>query len=120
MIELPAQITGILVTLGMGLFVTAVAMLCIVPIIQALVEKRRIAWPPLSPILENLGVAVAIWGLTFRETEMAAIGVGLALLGAWYGYGKAVSHVHPVFEKVTAVVGVICVGALAEFYYVMA
>ncbi|MDH5559132.1 MAG: hypothetical protein OEZ03_17430, partial [Alphaproteobacteria bacterium] len=113
MIELPVKITGMIVTLGMGLFLTAVVLLVIVPIMQAMMDKRKIGWPPIAPIMENLGVAMAIAGLTFRVTEVAAIGVGLALLGAWYGYGKAETHFHPVFEKVMAVAGVVCVGTLA-------
>lgn len=119
MITLPAKVTGMIVTLGMGLFLTAVVLLCIVPLIQAMVEKRKPGLLPLPPILENLGVAVALAGLTFRVTEVTAVGVGLALLGAWYGLGRTEAQIHPVFEKVTAVAGVICVGTLAEFYYVM-
>lgn len=119
MITLPAKITGMIVTLGMGFFLTAVVLLCFLPLAQAMLEKRRPALPPLPPILENLGVAVALAGLTFRVTEVAAVGVGLALLGAWYGFGRKEAQVHPIFEKVAAAAGVICVGTLAEFYYLM-
>lgn len=119
MIILPAKITGMIVTVGMGFFLAAVVLLCIVPLTQGLVEKRRLELPPLGPILENLGVALALAGLTFRVTEVAAVGVGLALLGAWYGLGKDKTQIHPVFEKVTAVAGIIAVGTLAEFYYLM-
>lgn len=119
MIFIPAKITGIIVTVSMGLFLAAVAVLFIVPLIQALVEKRRPAMPALPPVMENLGIAIALAGLTFRQTEFAAIGVGLALLGAWFGRSKKGRHFHPVFEKIALVVGVIGVGTLAEFYYVI-
>ncbi len=121
MIPLSAQITGMIVTVSMGLFLTVVAVLCVVPLVQAIVEKRRPEMPPLPAIMENLGIAVALAGLTFRVTEFTAAGVALALLGAWYGYSKgATSHrIHPVFDKVVAVAGVISVGVLAEYYYIV-
>ena len=84
MIPIPAKITGMIVTVSMALFLTGVVMLCIVPLIQAMVEKRRPEWPALPPVMEYLGVAMALAGLTFRVTEFAAVGVGLALLGAWF------------------------------------
>ncbi|MCK4869344.1 MAG: hypothetical protein KAT39_14925, partial [Alphaproteobacteria bacterium] len=86
MIPLTAKITGMVVTLSMGLFLTAVAVLCVLPVMQAIMERHRPEMPSLPPIMENLGIALAFAGLTFRVTEFAAIGVGLALLGAWYGY----------------------------------
>lgn len=118
MILLPAKITGIIVTVGMGMFLAAVAALCIVPLVQALVEWRKPDLPALPPIMENLGIALALAGLTFRVTEFAAVGVGLCLLGMWYGSRKS-PIIHPVFEKVSAVVGVISIGVLAEYYYLM-
>ena len=119
MIPLSAQITGMIVTVSMGLFMTVVAVLCVVLVIQAITERRRPEFPPLPPVMENLGIALAFAGLTFRVTEFAAIGVGLALLGAWYGYSKGASHkIHPVFDKVAAIAGVIGVGVLAEYYYI--
>ena len=119
MIPISAKITGIIVTISMALFLTAVVMLCIVPLIQAIVERRRPELPALPPVMENLGIAIALAGLTFRVTEFAAVGVGLALLGAWFGWSDKQSQIHPVFEKVALVLGVIGVGTLAEFYYVM-
>jgi len=106
--------------MSMALFLTAVAVLCVVPLVQAIVERRRPEFPALAPVMENLGIAIAFGGLTFRTTEIAAVGIGLALLGAWYGYSSGASHrIHPIFDKVVAVVGVICVGVLAEYYYVV-
>lgn len=120
MIPLTAKITGFVVTLSMGLFLTAVAVLCVVPLIQAIVEKRRPELPPLPPVMENLGIFIALAGLTVQVTEFAAVGVGLALLGAWFGYSKGASHkIHPIFDKISAVAGVIGVGVLAEYYYVV-
>jgi hypothetical protein len=109
-----------IVTMSMGLFLTAVAVLCVVPLVKAIMERRRPEIPALPPIMENLGIALAFAGLTFRVTEFAAVGVGLALLGAWYGYSKGASHkIHPIFDKVKAVTGVVGVGVLAEYYYVL-
>jgi hypothetical protein len=119
MIPLTAKIAGMIVTMSMGFFLSAVAVLCVVPVIQAIMERRRPEFPPLPPVMENLGIALAFAGLTFRVTELAAIGVGLALLGAWYGYSSGDSHkIHPVFDKVAAIAGVIGVGVLAEYYYI--
>lgn len=120
MIPLTAKVTGMIVTVSMGLFLTAVAVICIAPLVQAIMEKRRPTMPPLAPLMENLGIFIALAGLTFRVTEFAAVGVGLALIGAWYGYSGGASHkIHPIFDKVSAITGVIGVGVLAEYYYVL-
>lgn len=119
MIPLSAQITGMIVTVSMGLFLTVVALLCILPLVQSIMDKRKPELPPLPPIMEYLGVALALAGLTFRSTETAAVGVGLALLGVWFGSAGAGSQIHPAFEKIVVVGGVIGVGVLAEYYYVM-
>lgn len=125
MIPLSAKITGLIVTTSMGLFLTAVAILFIVPLVQAIVEQRRPDAPDLAAVFENLGIALAIGGFAFRVTEAAAIGVGLALLGAALGYarrhsvagGKAGNGLHPFLEKAMLVCGVLCLGALGEYYY---
>jgi len=119
MITLPVTITAMIVTMSMGMFMSAVVMLCFAPLVQAMMGKRKPELPPFAPILENLGLTVALAGLTFRVTEVAAVGLGLAIAGYIYGRAKATSYTHPVFETVVAVCGVIGVGALAEFYYVM-
>lgn len=112
-------LTASIVTLSMGLFLSAVAVLCVTPVIQAIVERRWPEMPPLPPIVENLGIAMAFLGLTAQATAIAAVGVGLALLGAWYGSEKSASQIHPLFDKIAAVVGVIGVGVLAEYFYVI-
>jgi len=127
MISLSAKITGLIVTTSMGLFLTAVAVLCVLPLIQALVERRRPELPDLPAVLENLGIALAIGGFTFRVSEAAAIGVALALLGAVYGStrktrqktGGAASGLHPVLQKAMLVCGVLSLGALGEYYYLL-
>lgn len=119
MITLPVKITGMFVTLSLGMFMTAIVLLCFLPLVQALMERRKPSMPPFPPILENLGLAVALAGLTFRVHEAAAIGLGLAFIGNIYGNSKATRYIHPVIEKTVVICGVIGVGALAEFYYVM-
>ena len=127
MISLSAKITGLIVTTSMGLFLTAVAILCVLPIIQASVERRRPELPDLPAVFENLGIAIAIGGFTFRVSEAAAIGVALALLGAVYGAtrktggkGKdAALGLHPILEKTMLVGGVLSLGVLGEYYYLM-
>lgn len=125
MITLSAKITGLIVTASMGLFLTAVAILFIVPLIQAIVERRRPDPPDLGAVLENLGIALAIGGFAFRVTEAAAIGVGLALLGAVFAHVRKTSEagvkagngLHPALQKAMLVCGVLCLGVLGEYYY---
>lgn len=125
MISLSAKITGMIVTVSMGLFLTAVAILFIVPLVQAIVERRRPDAPDLAAVFENLGIALAIGGFAFRVSEAAAIGVGLALLGATFAYarkrsaagGKAANGLHPFLHKAMLVCGVLCLGVLGEYYY---
>jgi len=127
MISLSAKITGMIVTASLGLFLAAVAVLFIVPIVQAVVEQRRPDPPDLAAVFENLGIALAIGGFAFRTTEAAAIGVGLALLGAVFAYarkrsaagGKTGNGLHPFLEKTMLVFGVLCLGALGEYYYLL-
>jgi hypothetical protein len=129
MITLSAKITGLIVTTSMALFMTAVAILCVIPLIQAIVERRRPQMPNLSAVLENLGVAIAIAGFAFRTTDTAAVGVGLILIGAVYGYRQKKAKnaedednkhdLHPLLHKVILVCGVLSVGALGEYYYLV-
>lgn len=127
MISLSAKITGLIVTASLGLFLTAVAILCVLPIIQAAVERRRPELPDLPAVFENLGIALAIAGFTFRVSEAAAIGVALTLLGAVYGYtrktnkktGDAAVGLHPILQKAMLVCGVLSVGVLGEYYYII-
>lgn len=127
MITLSAKLTSVIVTTSMGLFLTAVAILCILPLIQASVERRPPELPDLPAVFENLGIALAIGGFTFQVTEAAAVGVTLALLGAAYGTvrkqkgkrGDPAAGLHPILEKAMLVCGVLSLGALGEFYYLM-
>ncbi len=126
-ISLSTKITALIVTASMGLFLTAVAILCILPLIQASVERRRPELPDLPAVCENLGIALAIGGFTFQVTEAAAIGVALTLLGAVYGATRktrektrdAATGLHPILEKVMLVGGVMSLGALGEVYYLV-
>ena len=52
MIPLTAKIAGMVVTMSMGFFLSAVAVLCVVPVIQAITERRRPEFPPLPPVME--------------------------------------------------------------------
>jgi hypothetical protein len=127
MINLSVKLTSVIVTTSMGLFLAAVAILCILPLIQASVERRPPELPDLPAVFENLGIALAIGGFTFQVTEAAAVGVTLTLLGAVYGTvrkktgksGDTVAGLHPILEKAMLVGGVLSLGALGEFYYLM-
>lgn len=127
MISLSAKVTGLIVTASMGLFLTAVAILFVVPLVQAIVERRRPDPPDLPAVFENLGIALAIAGFAFRVTEAAAIGVALALLGAAYGYGRrniransaTNNTIHPILQKSMLVCGVLCLGVLGEYYFLL-
>lgn len=127
MIALSTKITALIVTTGMGMFFTAVAILCVVPLVQAIVERRRPELPNLPAVFENLGIALAIAGFTFRTTDVAALGVGLTLIGAVYGYrtrktekGKDRGNdLHPFLHKAILICGVLSVGALGEYYYIV-
>ncbi|HEM45580.1 MAG TPA: hypothetical protein ENO23_00880, partial [Alphaproteobacteria bacterium] len=81
MIPLSAQLTALIVTISMGFFFAVVSALCVVPLYEALIERRRPNLPNLPATFENLGLALAIGGLTYRATGVAAVGIGLAVLG---------------------------------------
>jgi hypothetical protein len=93
---------------------TAVAILCVLPIIQAAVERRRPELPDLPAVIENLGIALAI-------------GVALTLLGAVYGSTRktgektrgAAVGLHPILQKAMLVCGVLSLGVLGEYYYLL-
>lgn len=127
MITLSAQITGLIVTTSMGLFLAGVAILCVLPLIQAVVERRRPDLPDLPAVFENLGIALAMAGFTFRVTEIAAAGVVLALVGAAYGAVRKVgggrggesAALHPLLEKAMLVCGLVSLGVLGEYYYIL-
>ena len=124
MISLSAKITGLIVTTSMGLFLTAVAILCVLPIIEAVAERRRPELPNLPAVIENTGIALAIGGFAFRVSEAAAIGVALTLIGAFYGATAksneksrgAAFGLHPILQKAMLVCGVLSLG---EYYYLL-
>jgi hypothetical protein len=126
-ISLSTKITALIVTASMGLFLTAVAILCVLPLIQAAVDGRRPELPDLPAVCENLGIALAIGGFTFQVTEAATVGVALALLGGLYGFTRrtgekaryAATGLHPILEKAMLVCGVLSLGALGELYYLV-
>lgn len=127
MITLSAKITGLIVTASMALFLTGVAILFVVPLLQAIVERRRPDPPDLPAVFENLGIALAIGGFAFRMTEAAAIGVALALLGAALVHLRKAgaasrspgNGLHPLLQKTMLVCGVLCLGVLGEYYYLL-
>lgn len=117
MIPLSVQFTAVIVTLSMGLFFTVVSVLCVVPIYEALIEKRRPQLPNLPAASENLGIALAIGGLAFRETELAAVGLGLALLGWFLGTGRPVPALPRLVESGLMVSGLVCLSVIGKFHY---
>lgn len=125
MISLSAMITGVLVTASMGLFLAAVTLVCVLPMLEAIIVGRKPDMPDLPAILENLGIALAFAGFTFRITALAATGAALALLGAgsayvWRGRQAGAGRaLHPVLHKAALGCGLLGLGALGEYYYLM-
>lgn len=117
MIPLSVQLTAVIVTLSMGLFFAVVSVLCVVPIYEALIEKRRPQLPNLHAAFENLGIALAIGGLAFRETEVAAIGLGLAVLGAVLGAGRRNAPLPRMVESGLMISGLVCLSVIGKFHY---
>lgn len=119
MIPLSAQLTALIVTLSMGFFFAVASALCIVPIYEALIEKRRPHLPGLPAAFENLGIAVAIGGLALRETEVAAVGLGLALLGTALAAGRRAPALPRLVESGLMVSGLVCLSVIAKFHYII-
>jgi len=118
MIPLSVQFTAMIVTLGMGLFFAVVSLLCVVPLYEALIEKRRPRLPNLDAAFENLGIALALGGLAFRETEVAAVGLGLAILGAVLGARRTRPALPRKVETGLMVAGLICLCVIGKFHYI--
>lgn len=119
MFPLSTKITAVAVTTSMGLFLAAVAILLVVPLVQAVVEGRRPKLPELPQVLENLGIAVAIGGFTIGVTKVAAAGIAMMLAGAVLGYGRKAEGLHPTLRKMILICGVIGVGTLGEYYWIV-
>ncbi len=118
MIDFSTSITSVIVVISMGFYLAAVSYLCVVPIMEALVERRWPAMPNMPAVSEYAGVALAIAGFTYQDTRIAAVGVALALLGGLLGFRKAPS-LHPALAGPLTVMGVVCVGTLGEYFYLV-
>lgn len=118
MINFATNITSVIVVIGMGFYLAAVSYLCVVPLMEALIERKRPSMPNMPAVSENIGVAIAIAGFTYQETNIAALGVGLTLLGGVLGLGKAPS-LHPALSGPLAATGLLCVGTLGEYLYLV-
>jgi len=116
-ISLSAQLTAVVVTFAMALFLSAVVILSVIPVLEALIGRRKITIPDLPATFENLGIALALVGFTARATEVSAIGVGLVFLGACLAARRVRAPLHPVLEKSLLVSGIVSLGVLAEFFY---
>lgn len=119
MFPLSTKITAIAVTTSMGLFLAAVAILLVVPLVQAAVEGRKPELPGFPEILENLGIAIAIGGFTVGVTKVAATGIVLMLAGAVLGHGKKAEVLHPTLRKMILICGIVGVGTLGEYYWIV-
>lgn len=117
MIPLSVQFTALIVTLSMGLFFAVVSLLCVVPLYEALIEKRKPRLPNLDAAFENFGIALAIGGLAFRATEVAAIGLGLSILGAVLCARRKQPALPRPVEIGLMVSGLVCLSVIAKFHY---
>lgn len=117
MVDLPANLTSVLVVVSMGFYLAAISYLSIVPLIEALIERRRPTKLNIPALMENGGVAIAIAGFTVQDTGYAALGVVLTLSGALLGAKRNSNILHPALHMPLVVMGIICLGALGEYYY---
>ncbi len=117
MIPLSAQITAMIVTVSMGLCFSAVAILCVVPIYEAIVERRRPVLPDIPATLENLGIALALGGLTYRETGVAALGLAFAVLGTLLAAGTTSRALPRAFQAPLLICAIVSLGVLGEYFY---
>ncbi len=118
MLNFSTNITSVIVVISMGFYLAAVSYLCIVPLMEALVERRKPSMPNMPAVSENIGIAIAIAGFTYHDTNIAALGVGLTLLGGVLGFRDAPS-LHPALSGPLAAMGLICVGTLGEYLYLL-
>ncbi len=119
MIDFSTNITSMIIVISMGFYLAVVSYLCVVPIIEALVERKKPTMPNMPAVSENIGIAIAIAGFTYQDTNIAALGVGLMLLGGVLGLGKA-PFLHPALNGPLAATGLVCVGTLGEYFYLVA
>ena len=118
MFNLSTNITSMVVVISMGFYLAAVSYLCVVPLMEALVERKRPTIPNMPAVSENIGIAVAIAGFTYQDTKIAGLGVALMLVGGVLGIGKTPS-LHPALSGPLTASGVICVGVLGEYFYLV-
>ncbi len=118
MINFSTSITSVIVVISLGFYLAAVSYLFIVPLMEALVERRKPSLPNMPAVSENIGIAIAIAGFTYHDTRIAALGVGLMLLGGVLGLKKEPS-LHPALGGPLAASGLICVGTLGEYFYLV-
>ncbi len=85
---LAVNFTPLIVTVSLAFFFSVITLQGLSLIIEGSVAKRLPTVYNLSPLCQNLGVACAILGLTFGDTNMSLLGVGLISFGLVSSSGK--------------------------------
>ncbi len=119
MVNLPTNITSVIVVISVGFYLAVVCYLVVIPIIDAVLSR---SWPQhldLRAACENAGIALAIFGFSIQNTTVAAFGLGMALLGAVLCFGRS-PDLHPVLQLPVAILGILCVGTLGEYLFLVA
>lgn len=119
MVNLPTNITSVIVVISVGFYLAVIGYLVVIPIIDAVLSRSRPQHLDLRTACENAGIALAILGFSTGSTMVAAIGVGMTLLGAVLCFGRS-PDLHPVLQVPVAILGILCVGTLGEYLFLVA
>ncbi len=119
MVNLPTNITSVIIVISVGFYLAMICYMAIVPVIEAVIGRQRPRLPDLPDVCENAGIVLAIFGFATQNTMLAALGVGMTLLGAVLGSGRS-PDLHPALQLPVAILGIVCVGTLGEYLFLVA
>ena len=115
--SLAVSITPLIVTVSLAFFFSVITLQGLSLIIEGSVAKRIPTIYNLSPLCQNLGVACAILGMTFGDTNMSLVGVLLISFGLVSSSGRFFP-LHPAIELpllISALLSLITLGVFRAF-----
>ena len=112
---LATNIATSILTMSVGLYFGIIMALFGLLVLAGTAGRWSLARAWFPAFLEHLGVVVVILGLTFRQTELGLLGLGLVALGLGTGPAK-VAAVNRAVEAPLMTSGLVSLGTLALRY----
>jgi hypothetical protein len=97
MVNVAVGLSPFIVTISLSFFFSVIALQGLSLILEGSVHRKLPSFLSLSPISQNLGITCALIGLTFRDLNMAVLGLLFIAFGMVASRGRFYA-LHPYIE----------------------